>query len=180
MNTIYNLFLDKEYKVIDLKKEYAGATGYVGKERFAVVTEMTEEALLNKFGQKLNRFKPFVVISYEMYEAIVETKKNDKREQWRDCMLHDAFTTESLLILINAMSDPISICESVLNLEYISSRMLELPNHQGSRMYKKYVLGYTEKEIALYEGVSVQTVNNSLRIAKSKIHDVFVECGVVA
>ena len=83
-------------------------------------------------------------------------------------------------ILINAMSDPISICESALNLEYISSRMLELPNHQGSRMYKKYVLGYTEKEIALYEGVSVQTVNNSLRIAKSKIHDVFVECGVVA
>ena len=44
----------------------------------------------------------------------------------------------------------------------------------------QYVLGYTEKEIALYEGVSVQTVNNSLRIAKSKIHDVFVECGVVA
>ncbi|MCR4557867.1 MAG: sigma-70 region 4 domain-containing protein [Saccharofermentans sp.] len=180
MNTICNLFLDKEYKVIDLKKEYAGATGYVGEERYAVVTELAEKELLEKFGQKLNRFKPFVVISYEMYDAIVETKKNDKREQWRDCMLHDAFTTESLLILINAMSDPISICESALTLEYIASRMLELPNHQGSRMYKRYVLGYTVKEIALYEGVTERSVEKSLQIAKAKIHDVFVECGVVA
>ncbi|MBR2556530.1 MAG: hypothetical protein IKE94_16910 [Aeriscardovia sp.] len=72
------------------------------------------------------------------------------------------------------------ICETIYNLEYISARMLELPNHQGSRIYKKYILGFSNKEIAISEGVSKQTVSRSILLGKAKIHDLFVELGVIA
>ena len=180
MYTIEKLFLDEEYKVIDLKKEYAGATGFVGTERYAIVSKHNEEYLLTNFSQELAPYEPFVVISVEMYEAIKCNNANDEREHLRHRRYHEPFTVESLIHLIDQMSDPIQICETIYNLECISARMLELPDHQGSRIYKKYILGLSTKEIAISEGVSKQTIRRSLRLGKAKIHDLFVEMGVVA
>lgn len=180
MYTTKNLFLDEEYKVIDLKKEYAGATGFVGTEHYAIVSNHNEEYLLAKFRQELAPYEPFVVISVEMYEAIGSNNANDDREHLRYRRYHEPLTVESFLHLIDQMSDPIQICETIHNLEYISTRMLELPDHQGSRIYKKYILGLSTKEIAIIEGVSKQTIRRSIRLGKAKIHDLFVEMGVVA
>ena len=180
MYTIKNLFLDEEYKIIDLKKEYAGATGFVGTERYAIVSKHDEEYLLANFRQELAPYEPFVVISFEMYEAIKSNIANDDREHLRYRRYQEPFTVESLLHLIDQMSDPIQICETIYNLEYISARMLQLPNHQGSRIYKKYILGFSNKEIAISEGVSKQTVSRSILLGKTKIHDLFVELGVIA
>ncbi len=177
MQSIVKTNPNQEFKVIDLSKEYSGATAYTGKERFAIVTDLSEEEL-SKFSYVLEPYKPYVVISVEMFNAMAENNANDKREQWRNCMLHDAFSPESLLLMLDATSDPIKYSESIYNLEYITARMLELPDNQGSRLFKRYVLGYTVKEIALSEGIDERSVQISIKKAKEKIHKAFVECGV--
>lgn len=171
---------NKEFMVIDLVKEYAGATAFVGTEHYAIVTDLSEEDLFAAFSQELEPYRPFVIITNEMYEAFMITEINDEREKWRERKYHTELSPEALFHLIDEMTDPISICESILNLEYITARMLELPDHQGSRIYKIYVLGFTKEELANDEGTSIQAINESLRLAKNKLHDVFVECGVVA
>ena len=169
--------ITKEYQVVDLRNEYKG---FVGKESYAIVTDLSEEELNSSFSQELEPYRPFVIITNDMYEAFIMTETNDEREKWRERKYHTELSPEALFHLINEMSDPISICESIHNLEYITARMLELPDHQGSRIYKIFILGFTAEELANEEGRSIYTIWQSLRLGKNKLRDVFVECGVVA
>ena len=171
---------NQEYKIIDLSIEYAGATAFVGTERYAIVTDLTEEELTSAFGQELGPYKPFVIISHEMYEAMLETHRNDNREHWRDMFCHDSFAIDMENLPIDWKADPANICESLRIVEYIFSKMKELPDWQGLRLYEKYIIGYSNKEIADKDGVSKRAVRKGIRRAKHKIHDAFVEMGVVA
>ena len=73
MNTIVKISPNKEYMVIDLVKEYAGSTAFVGTEHYAIVTDLSEENLNSAFSQELKPYKPYVIISREMYRAIEST-----------------------------------------------------------------------------------------------------------
>ena len=79
MKNIVKISPNKEFMVIDLVKEYAGATAFVGTEHFAVVTDLSEEDLTSAFSQELEPYKPYVIISREMYRAMQETHRNDNR-----------------------------------------------------------------------------------------------------
>ena len=180
MNTIVKISPNKEYMVIDLVKEYAGSTAFVGTEHYAIVTDLSEENLNSAFSQELKPYKPYVIISREMYRAMQETHRNDSREHWRDKFCHDTFAIEMEKLPINWKADPALICESIQTVEYILAKMMELPEHQGLRLYDKYIVGYTTNEIAHKEGVSKGSVRKRSKLAKQKIRDVFVECEVVA
>lgn len=180
MKNIVKISPNKEFMVIDLVKEYAGATAFVGTEHYAIVTDLSEEDLFAAFSQELEPYKPFVIITQAMYEAIAENKTNDQLAKLRDRRYHEPLSVESMLHLIDEMSDPISICDSIHILEYLTEQMLKLPDHQGSRIYKRYVLGYTIKEIANKDGVSIMTVYKSISEARPSLYKLFVECGVVA
>ena len=58
--------------------------------------------------------------------------------------------------------------------------MMELPDYKGLRLYDKYIIGYSTKEIAHKDGVSKRAVRKMIKKAKRDIHDVFVECEVVS
>ena len=166
--------------VIDLVKEYAGATAFVGTEHYAIVTDLTEEDLTSAFDQELEPYKPFVIISREMYRAMQETHMNDNRERWRETFCHDSFAIEMEKLPINWKADPALICESLMTVEYILAKMMELPDCQGLRLYDKYIIGFSNKEIALKDGVSKRAVRKMIRRAKHLIHDAFVDCEVVS
>ena len=169
-----------EYKVIDLSIEYAGATAFVGTERYAIVTDLTEEQLTSSFDQELEPYKPFVIISREMYKAMRESHKNDNREHWRDLFFHDAFAIELEKLPVDWMTDPALICESLQTVEYILANLWNLPEKRGIRLYKHCILGYKIREIALQENTSIWAVLKSIERAKPEIYEFFVECGVVA
>ncbi len=101
MNTIVKISPNKEYMVIDLVKEYAGSTAFVGTEHYAIVTDLSEEDLTSSFSQELDPYKPYVIISREMYRAMQETHRNDNREHWRDRFCHDTFAIEMEKLPIN-------------------------------------------------------------------------------
>ena len=50
----------KDCKLINLRYEY---TNYTGKEKWAVVTELTEKKLRKKYPDIIKRYTPFVLLS---------------------------------------------------------------------------------------------------------------------
>lgn len=180
MKNIVKISPNKEFMVIDLVKEYAGATAFVGTEHYAIVTELSEEELTSSFGKELEPYKPYVIISREMYRAMQETHRNDNREHWREMFCHDSFSFDMEKLPVDWKADPALICESLQTVEYILAKMMELPDCQGLRLYDKYIIGFSNKEIALKDGVSKRAVRKMIRRAKHLIHDAFVDCEVVS
>ena len=66
MKNIVIISPNKEFMVIDLVKEYAGETAFVGTEHYAIVTDLSEEDLFAAFSQELEPYKPFVIITQAM------------------------------------------------------------------------------------------------------------------
>ena len=169
---------DEECSVINLCKEYGSS--YVGDIRFALVSRLSEEQIKATYAREIEQFTPFVVISPEMYEAFTETSDNNERERKRDALYHDPFALElAELILVDEFANPVRICESIYVIASLIDRMLSLPENQGTRMYKKYVLGFSTREIANQEGVSMDTVQKCLLEARKSIKCAFRELGVI-
>lgn len=56
-----------ECKVINLKYEYEG---YIGKEQWAIISELTEEELFEKYPDIVEQYIPFVLLSVEQGKAV--------------------------------------------------------------------------------------------------------------
>lgn len=65
-----------ECKLINLKYEYQGYTGTV---KWAVVSELSEKELFEKYPDVISRYTPFVLLSVEQGEVIAEAKRNDDK-----------------------------------------------------------------------------------------------------
>ena len=179
MNTTNtNNSLTEAYKVIDLVKEYSGATPYCGEERYGIVTDLTDTELIAKYAEALAPYKPYVLLSSEMYEVIKEGNRNESRESKRDYLYHDVFALDDERVPTAPHSDPASIAESEETYNHIINEMLKLPGRQGQRMYQHYVLGFSIDEIAEAEGVKPIAVYKSIQRAKKAMHKVFVESEV--
>ena len=177
-----NIINNQKYIIIDLQKEYGCTSDCVDQELFAVVnlTELSDEEFQKHFEKDLETYSPFVVISADMYEAMRESSCNDERERKREALYHDHQALElAEVVLIDELSNPVSICESLEIITLLLDRMLALPDNQGSRMYKRYVLGFSTKEIANQEGVTAETVQKCLLKARNTIKCVFRELGVI-
>ena len=61
----------KDCKLINLRYEY---TNYTGKEKWAVVTELTEKELRKKYPDIIKRYTPFVLLSMAQGEVINEAE----------------------------------------------------------------------------------------------------------
>lgn len=163
--------------VIDLVKEYGGRASFTGQEHFAVVadTELTAEEL-----KAVEPYKPYVIITTAMFKAFTDNYSNDDRERKRDALYHEANNVETdLLFLVDEYSDPVRICEAVESLSLLMDKMLSLPDNQGTRMYKRYVLGFTTREISQQEHVTMDTIQKCLLEARKSIKVAFRELGVI-
>lgn len=63
MNTYYLSALDEQFKyeckVINLSYEYPG---YTGKEKWAIITDLTEKELIEKYDEIISSYKPFILL----------------------------------------------------------------------------------------------------------------------
>ncbi len=171
--------LDEGFIAVNLVEEYGGASSYVGEKTFAIATNLSEKELLASFSNELQAYKPYLLITGKMYRAIKELEFNDERERKREALYHDSFSVVPEIYLLDELANPVIICESIQTLNYIYKRMMKLPDHQGSRVYKNCILGFTPKELSKLEGVSVQAICKSIGLGKYALHKVFVKCGVV-
>lgn len=70
----------KDCKLINLRYEYIN---YKGKEKWAVVTELTEKELREKYPDIIKRYTPFVLLSMAQGEVINEADRNDDKYEKR-------------------------------------------------------------------------------------------------
>ena len=71
-----------ECKLINLQYEY---TGYMGQERWAIITELSEEELFAKYPDVVNRYIPFVLLSVAQGEVIYESKRKKSKTKSVRC-----------------------------------------------------------------------------------------------
>ena len=84
-----------ECKVINLKYEYEG---YTGEEQWAIITELSEKELFEKYPDIISRYTPFVLLSVKQGEAVYEFRRNESKFYKRSLNNEDAFGYDDELI----------------------------------------------------------------------------------
>lgn len=170
----------KDCKLTNLHFEYKG---YTGAEKWAIITELTEEELWAKYPDVICRYTPFVHLSMAHGEVIKEFDRNNdkfkKREiRTQDCFGYDDGYTEHFHHeLFNYYEDPLQRIERE-ELEYLEEQIREsqiikvqkalslMKPIQRDRLLKESVRGMTSREIAIEEGVNYSSVDKSLKAAR--------------
>ena len=65
----------KDCKIIDLQKEYPQ---YQGTVKYAVISRLTEDELIRRYGQVLVQYQPYFVLSNDIGDVFHEYWKNEK------------------------------------------------------------------------------------------------------
>ena len=169
----------KDCKLINLRYEY---TNYTGKEKWAVVTELTEKELRKKYPDIIKRYTPFVLLSMAQGEVINEADRNDDKYEKRAKRTLDVYGYEDDISeqfhreLITPFADPFEQAEKEqLEIEKEQLRRMEIAKVrkvlemmkpiQKERLCKVVLLGLSSRKIAQEEGVNYSAVDKSIAAA---------------
>lgn len=169
----------KDCKLINLRYEY---TNYTGKEKWAVVTELTEKELRKKYPDIIKRYTPFVLLSMAQGEVINEADRNDDKYEKRAKRTLDVYGYEDDISeqfhreLITPFADPFEQAEEEqLEIEKEQLRRMEIAKVrkvlemmkpiQKERLCKGVLLGLSSRKIAQEEGVNYSAVDKSIAAA---------------
>lgn len=154
----------RECKIINLKYEY---TGYKDDIQWAIVTELTEEELIEKYSDEINPYIPFIRLSVSQGEIFVESERNNHKHEERarksghSFDINDSdFDVHHPELAINDVEDSVIFRE---NCEMLRMALDSLTEIQKERIYKYYFENKDCKEIAEDEGVSHQAITQSIR-----------------
>ena len=140
---------------------------HVGEEDTAIVTSLTQEELEVRFADLIPSFGKYVLMTPEMNEPIRIFDRNngkyDKNQTRHGVSVeyNDALQTSSFQV--PDVGEEYEKTE--INIE-LHRCIAKLHPSQQRKVYKHFFENMTEKEIAVEEGVSIQTVNASLYRAK--------------
>lgn len=183
--------LHKEYQVVNLTMEYGGAlSGF----RYAVASYLPEKELRKKYKKELAGYEPYLYLTGEQGEAIMESMRNERKFRDRQRMHGDAFgyvdgVTESFhkeperlrrLDYRELEADPLAILvsreeyeeeqrELKKRLKALEAAMAELTECQMRRLRMSYVENLTETEISRREKVDIAAIHRSLAGAEKKL-----------
>lgn len=169
----------KDCKLINLRYEY---TNYIGKEKWAVVTELTKKELRKKYPDIVKRYTPFILLSMAQGEVINESDRNDDKYEKRAKRTLDVYGYEDDISeqfhreLITPFADPFEQAEEEqLEIEKEQLRRLEIAKVrkvlemmkpiQKERLCKVVLLGLSSRKIAQEEGVNYSAVDKSIAAA---------------
>lgn len=171
-----------ECKVINLKYEYEG---YIGKEQWAIVSELTEKELLEKYPDIVSHYIPFVLLSVEQGKAVYEYRRNESKFYKRSLNNEDAFGYDDELtgVFHSEVVVP-SFVEQQITEEYEENRyqlkmklldkaLSSLTEKQYKYLIARYVANKSAREIAKEEGVSHQAIEKHLNTAIKKVKKIF-------
>ncbi len=157
-------------------------TNYIGKEKWAVVTELTEKELRKKYPDIIKRYTPFVLLSMAQGEVINESDRNDDKYEKRAKRTLDVYGYEDDISeqfhreLITPFADSFEQAEEEqLEIEKEQLRRMEIAKVrkvlemmkpiQKERLCKVVLLGLSSRKIAQEEGVNYSAVDKSIAAA---------------
>ena len=175
-NELYAEF-KKECKVLSLAKEYPG---YVGYEKYMILTDLSKEELVHMYSVLLKNYEPYVLGSMQLYSPIYDYKKNEDKFEKRNTRntisievdSDDEQTFSSLQVEDDLLSSVIKSDNEELN-DHVWKALRKLPEVQRRRLIKWAIEGKTLLEIAKDEGVSKQMIGKSVQAAKENFNKHF-------
>lgn len=161
---------NKEYELINLKFEYPGMKGGV---TWAVISELSMDELMEKYGDELLKYSPVILLSVEQGEAFKEFHRNEHKHDMREARtklpvnyneeLHEFL---GLITTSNVTEDD---AINKYDLELLRESIDSLTAVQQRRIKLYFFEGLTFREIAAREGVSTKNVYKSVQEAMKKI-----------
>ena len=173
----------EECKVIDLKYEYRG---YTGEERYAIVSELSEVELKEKYPDIIREYIPFVLLSVAQGAVIDDFNRNEKKHQMRQTRYGEAFgyeegSTEAVHSEVFAEDYLEVITRRETREEEIRllNRALSTLSIKQRERVVKFYHNKTTRDIAEEEGVHHSAVDKSIRKAIQSLTKRFQEEGIV-
>ncbi len=166
----------RDCKLINLKYEY---TGYTGKEKWAIVSELSPVEIKEKYFLIIGRYSPFVYLSIAQGEIIDKSYRNNHKYEMRMKRTTDVYGYDDELSsqfheeLSVAFEDPFERAEIEKN-EYEKERMRDLEIEkvrkilsllqpsQRRRLIKFLLEGKSYRQIAEEEGTYHSSVGKSV------------------
>lgn len=155
-----------ECKVINLKYEYEG---YIGEEQWAIISELTEKEILEKYSEFISDYIPFLTLSPIFGKIRDDFRRNEKKHHMRSVRSIDAFgyedeQTEQHHPELIADTLEASFLKNEAEKDLLEAVRMLKPI-QRERLTQYYFQGKNASQIAKEEGVSSQAVDKSLAAA---------------
>lgn len=160
----------KDCRLINLRYEYRG---YTGTEKWAVVTELTEEELWEKYPDIIRRYLPFIRLSMAQGEVITDYQNHEAKVRMRKLRyghmydINDDFEEHHP----ETVSEE-DIIEEIIRkeeAENVQNAIHLLTETQKRRVVKYFFDEMTYREIAAEEGVNVSKIKNSITASLKKL-----------
>lgn len=165
----------KDCKVIDLKYEY---TDYIGSVRWAVITDLTETEIFERYPEQINPYTPFIVLSPAFGEVRDEFMRSENKHRMRAARSVDAFCYDDELTAVfhpELVADTLE-AEFLLKVEAdeLWAAIEKLPEIQKRRLIKRYFRGMSSRAIAQEEGVNYSKIDKSIAAALNSLKKYFL------
>ncbi len=172
----------KECKCINLKYEYEG---YHGKEQWAIVTELPEGELFERYPDEIKPYIPFVLLTVEQGQVISDFKRNEDKFRKRSQNKEDLFGYDDEITerfhaesIVPDFVERQSLEEQEeeryrKKMELIEKAVASLTEKQRKYLMARFVDNKSAREIAREEGVSHQVVDRHLIAAVKKFEKYF-------
>lgn len=168
-----------ECKIINLKYEYEG---YTGKERWAIITALSEEEVLRKYSVEIALFQPLLFLTQDQGTVMAAYTRNENKHRMRQLRYGSMYDINDCTF--NEHHPEIMADDDILDLiveKETSCEMMQytemLTNIQKKRVIKYFYEGKSICEIAKEEGVNHSKISKSINLSLKKLKN-FLENGV--
>lgn len=163
----------QECTILNPKEEYPG---YTGKEKYFIVTSLSESELQRRYTRFIEFFQPYLVLNKSFIDARADFKRNEDKHKKR------AKRTEDIYGYVDGETEIFHkelVVEELFE-EFITSIQIDsvykvaemLPKIQKERFFMHYIYGLSKRKIAEMQGVSHTAVNRSLELAVQAIKSI--------
>ena len=160
----------QECTILDPKKEYPG---YTGKEKYFIVTTLSESELKRKYKDIIELFTPYLLLDKSFMYARAEFKRNSHKHEMRAFRTEDIFgyvdgETELFHkeLVIDTLHDDLI---KNIQIDEVYKATERLPKTQRERFIMHYFYGISTREISEKYSVSHVAVVKSLALATKNI-----------
>ncbi len=168
-----------ECKLINLKYEYQG---YSGNEKWAIVSELTEQELYRKYPDVIKRYIPFILLSVEQGQTIAEFNANEDKHRKRMYRTVDVFGYDDELSA-QFHDELCSYDESIedvkeqmerenlyeMRISALKEGIDSLTEIQKRRLVAVFFKGKTSREVAEDESVNYSAIDKSIAQSLKKL-----------
>jgi hypothetical protein len=148
----------RDCRILRMKQEYPG---YSGDILWIVISDLTEEQILEMYPQEITPYTPFIHMTKTMYEPIADFENNRLKFFYRERNHGDGYGYEDGLFErfhLEVASNPDDV-DLRFDIEHGLSQLADV---QRRRIIKHFYLGMTYTEIAEEECASRQAVTKSI------------------